>query len=277
METDLEGNFTYVSPQVHEIFGYTPEEVIGLNGFEFIHPDDIESAAKYFEKVLDGEQVYSVEHRAKHKDGHFFPVSTSGKMVREGDDMKLVSVLRDITNQRIAEQALKESEEKYRSLVEQSLQGLVVFHEGHIIFVNKQVSKISDYSVEELLSMSPEEAIELIHPEDRLTMFTKMQNLLEGKPDIPQHEFRGIRKDGTEYWNEIYLIRTVYQGKPAIQATYIDITEHKSMEKAREELEKRRKRFIETTSHELRTPLTNVKGFIDFLRDHEDSLPHSQK
>lgn len=86
IEIDSEGNFIYISPQVYDTFGYKPEEALGLNGFDFIHPDDFESAAKYFEKVLDGEQVYSVEYRAKHKDGHFFPVSVTGRMVREEDE-----------------------------------------------------------------------------------------------------------------------------------------------------------------------------------------------
>ncbi|MFX0185284.1 MAG: PAS domain S-box protein [Candidatus Hodarchaeota archaeon] len=266
------GNTRFHEASVSVIIGGEGEPI----GFSGIVPDDFESAAKHFEKVLDGEQIYSFEYRAKHKEGHFFPVSATGKLVGEGDDMKLVTVLRDITKQRLAEQALKESEENYRSLVEQSLQGIIVFHEGSIIFANDQVSKMSGYSVEELLSMSPEKAAELIHPEERLPMLSKMQNLLEGKQVAFQYEFRGIRKDGTVYWNEIYPKRIKYQGKPAIQVTYVDITERKNMEKAREELEIRRKRFIETTSHELRTPLTNVKGFIDFLRDHGESLPQNQ-
>ena len=102
MEIDSEGNFTYVSPQIFDMFGYTQEESIGLAAFDFVHPDDIEKCMKAL-KTMDG--VKHIEYRSRHKDGHYVPVSTSGRLISDGvGGFKIVSVLRDITERRKAEE-----------------------------------------------------------------------------------------------------------------------------------------------------------------------------
>jgi len=105
MEMDSEGKFTFVSPQIFDMFGYTEEESIGRTAMDFIHPDDIEKCMKAM-KTLD--KVKNIEYRLRHKDGHYVWVSTSGRYIPDDDGgFKVVSVLRDITEQKQAEQVQK--------------------------------------------------------------------------------------------------------------------------------------------------------------------------
>ena len=108
MEIDSQGKFTYVSPQIFNIFGYTPEESLGLNAFEFVHPDDI---TKCMEAMTSMKQVVNLEYRSRHKDGHYVHVSTSGRIVPGvyGGN-SVISVLRDITEQKKVEAEKKELE-----------------------------------------------------------------------------------------------------------------------------------------------------------------------
>jgi len=107
VESDLNGTFTYVSPQVYDILGYKPEEVIGVNMNKFIHPEDLTNlASNAIDLIKNGGSVLT-EYRALHKDGHYVHLSSKGTFVRENGNIKLIAVLRDISLQ-------KETEEKYQ-------------------------------------------------------------------------------------------------------------------------------------------------------------------
>jgi len=107
-EIDLDGTFSYVSPRVYNIFGYRPEEVIGNQFFGYIHPDDMPKIMEAFEKAVGGEEIVSEEYRIRHKEGHYISVYTKGSLVKLDDKIKIVGVIRDITQRKIAEQKLKD-------------------------------------------------------------------------------------------------------------------------------------------------------------------------
>jgi two-component system cell cycle sensor histidine kinase/response regulator CckA len=138
-----------------------------------------------------------------------------------------------------AEEELQENEEKYRTLVEHSLQGLVVVQDFGIVFANVAFAEISGYTVEELLSLSPEGVRAIIHPEDQALVWGRVRDRLTGEPVPPRYEYRGIRKDGSVRWLEMFASRIEYHGKPAVQGTIIDITERKRAEEALRESEER--------------------------------------
>jgi len=125
------------------------------------------------------------------------------------------------------QETLRQSEEKYRTLAEQSLMGLVVVQDFRIVYANSAYTEISGYSADELLSTSPEQLQAMVHPEDQALVWGRFRDRLEGKAVLPRYECRTIRKDGTVCWMEVHANRIEYGGKPAIQAAYIDITESK--------------------------------------------------
>ncbi len=157
-----------------------------------------------------------------------------------------------------AEEALRESEEKYRTLVELSLQGLVVVRDSRIVFTNTAFAEISGYTTEELLSLSPEEVKATIHPEDQALVWGRFRDRLAGKPVSPRYECRGIRKDGTVCWLEMFASRIEYGGKPAIQGAVMDITERKRAEEALLHSEERFRTLVETAPSLLH--ISDAKG-----------------
>lgn len=114
VETDADGNFTFVSPQVTDTFGFKPEELVGKNSFDFIHPDDQGKVFEAMEQILQDSKILSFEYRIQHKDGHFINVSSSGKLVEEGDNFKLVSVISDITERKKVEEELMDAMNKLK-------------------------------------------------------------------------------------------------------------------------------------------------------------------
>ena len=159
---------------------------------------------------------------------------------------KLINILEKNHSQGDEAIALRQSEEKYRMLVENSLQGLAIIQDGHYVFCNKAFASISGYSLEELLSFSPAEMGAMLHPDDRDVMRKRYEDRLAGKPVSPHYEFRGIKKDGTEYWLESYASLIKYNGREAIQLAHIDITERKQAERSLRESEERFRLITET-------------------------------
>ncbi len=222
------------NPATTEIFGYTRQEMLGRTT-AFLHVD--ETMLRQFQEHLypaieERGFLHLSEFMMKRKDGTVFPTEHSVAPLKDEQGKRIgwVSVVRDITKRKRAEEALRESEEKYRTLVEQSLQGLAVVQDFRIVFANTAFAGISGYTVEELMSLSPEEVRAIVHPEDQALVWGRFQDRLEGESVPPHYEYRGIRKGGTVHWLEMFARRIEYHGKPAVQAAFLDITERKQAE-----------------------------------------------
>jgi PAS domain S-box-containing protein len=138
---------------------------------------------------------------------------------------ELATIVENITRR-------KKEGEAYRALVDHSLQGLVIFQDGRVVFANKTMTEITGYALEEMLAASSQQVQARVHPEHRALVWSRHQERLRGKRLPERYEIRGIRKDGTICWLEIHASRIEYQGKPAIQAACVDITERKEAEEA---------------------------------------------
>jgi two-component system cell cycle sensor histidine kinase/response regulator CckA len=141
--------------------------------------------------------------------------------------------------QRIAELESAQAEyrrvrEEHRSLVEHSLQGLVILQDGRIVFANRTFAHMIGYDVEELLALLPQEVQAKVYEEDRASIWERYQGRLEGKPVPERYEFRLTRKDGARLWVEMYGSLTEYRGQLATQAAFIDITQRKQAESQRD-------------------------------------------
>jgi two-component system cell cycle sensor histidine kinase/response regulator CckA len=139
---------------------------------------------------------------------------------KEGNINGCVEVTTDITE-------WKRTEEAYHSLVDQSLQGLFIIQNSRIVFVNPAFVQISGYSEEEILTFGPGEIFEIIHPEDRHLPLNQLHNIIHGEPIASSIELRGVLKDGSSRWLQLSLAVIEFQGKPATQATIIDIHDRK--------------------------------------------------
>ncbi len=158
--------------------------------------------------------------------------------ILNNENKKLV-ILENLSRQRAAARALKKSEEKYRCLVEQSLQGLVIAQEDPIrlTFVSKPMEAILGYATEELETFDQNALTALIHPEDRERFFENFRNRLLGHEGPAVNEYRIIHKTQGTRWVEIFSTRISYDGKPASHSVFVDITDRKLAEEKSEKLE----------------------------------------
>jgi PAS domain S-box-containing protein/putative nucleotidyltransferase with HDIG domain len=174
------------------------------------------------------------------------------------------TIARVITKRTEAEQLLRESEMKYRTLVEQSLQGIVIIQDFHIVFANQAFVEICGYTIDELLSLSPDKIKAMVHPQDQALVWGSMRARLEGKPALQRYEFRGMRKDGEMRWLAIYPKVIQYKGKPAVQGTIIDRTERKRAEEALQESEEKFRTLAEKSPNMI---FINRRGRVIYAND----------
>lgn len=216
----------YVNKHVRDLLGKDP--VGGICHLEFQgldHPCEFCT-----NEIIVGLRggVYRWEHHNALLDRYY---SITDRLIRWPDG-RLVrfEIALDITDRKRVEQALKESEGKYRTLVENSIQAVLVVQDFRIVYANKRCEEITGYTVEELLSLPPEKVVNLVHPEDRALVWGRFRDRLEGKEAPAHYEYRGMSKDGAVRWLEMYASRVEYGGRPAVQAAVVDVTERKAAE-----------------------------------------------
>jgi PAS domain S-box-containing protein len=150
----------------------------------------------------------------------------------EGKVIGVIEYARDITDRKRAEEAIRQSEEKYRVLVEQSLQGIVVAQgmPPRLVFANQALADMLGYSVEELVSLSPEQVRGLIHVDDQTMFFQRYRDRVAGKSVPAHYEIRVVRKDRAVRWFEMRASRVEFGDEPAVQAAFVDVTDRKQVE-----------------------------------------------
>lgn len=232
-EVNAEGVYTYSSPQVESILGYRPEEVIGKTPLDLMPPAEkirIENIFK--ELVSTGNSISMLENLNLHKDGREVIIETSGLPMFDGA-RKVIGyrgIDRDITQRKKNEQKIRDSEEKYRKLIETAADAVFVAdtETGIIIDTNK--------SAEELLGMGRNEIIGLhqtqLHPKKEREQYRKFfQSHVEKKKSLMTEEAFVCHKDGHVIPVEINFSVTEVGGKKIIQGIFRDITERKENER----------------------------------------------
>ncbi|MFX1562518.1 MAG: PAS domain S-box protein [Promethearchaeota archaeon] len=232
---DPQGRFLSVSPAVKTDFGYKPSELIGksLQDSGVFAPETLETVLSNFRQVLKGENIPHPLYELIAKDGsRRISELRAGRMQKEEEIIGIGVVIRDITERIQMEKALRKSEEKFRYLVDYSLQGILIakIPPMRIVFANQGMESIIGYIPDELTSLSPEGIVGLVHPEDRDFFFRRFKDRIAGKIVPETYEFRVIHKDRTVHWVEIRAQRIEYEDELAVQATFVDITERKKAE-----------------------------------------------
>lgn len=271
---DKNGRFIDVNPKFAEMLGYAPEELIGHTSKRITHPEDLEGLKELFKRVLKG-NTGRYEFRGVSKDGRIiwfevieWPVFDGEGEVKEVKEIE--GIVRDITERKKIEKALKDSEEMFRTLAEKSLVGIYLIQDGVFKYVNPKMAEIWGYETDELIGRSP---LEFIHPDDKETVRKNLERRIAGEIESINYCLRMIRKDGEKRYNEVFGSRIVYKGKPAIIGTLIDITERLELEKAKlkafEQIEKNIENYAILVD-QIRNPLTVISGITEVMLDGKD-------
>ncbi|MCU0589497.1 MAG: PAS domain S-box protein [Syntrophobacteraceae bacterium] len=235
--TDLQGRYLYITPSYRRILGYAPEDLLGEVIFQRVHPDDLELAASEFQKGILTRIPGQVELRYRHANGRYVWLDVTGSVIlgEGGEPLGTVVSSRDITERREAELARRESEEKYRTLVESIQDGVFLIQERILRFANRPFAEMIGWSPHEVVGM---DFRRLVAPEDLPMVQDHHHRRLMGEPVPREYEFRMIHRDGeTRVAVNLSVGMTQYQGRPAFIGTVKNITEKKQAEEERRRIE----------------------------------------
>jgi PAS domain S-box-containing protein len=267
---DTQGLVTYVNPTAERLFGWTAAELLGRKMHDvthYLHPDGTPFPAHEcagLRVLQEGAVLIDHEDIFIHKDGSFFPVVySSSQLVADGAVIGLVVVFRDVTRQKRAEEALRESEERFRGTFENAAVGIAhADFEGRWLRVNQKYCEIVGYSREELLQRTFQD---ITHPGDLATNLEVWAALLRGESPNFSLEKRNLRKDGSPIWVEVFTsLQRDAAGAPVYAITIVqDISERKRLEEALRASEERNRFLIQSIPQKIFT--ANANGEVDYL------------
>lgn len=232
---------TIHSPACAAVTGYTAEEFASdpYLWITMVIAEDRERVLDHAARILSCEDVATLEHRIQRKDGVIRWVGNTPVLHRDatGSLLSYDGLIRDITERKTAEEALRASEAKFRTLVEQSLSGVYIVGQNRFIYVNPRFAEIFGYTQDEILTVIS--VADLVVEADRALVAGKLRQRLSGEASSLRYGFRGRRKDGTVIDLEAHGSRTEWNGQLAVLGTLLDITESKRAEQALRQSEQR--------------------------------------
>ena len=269
--TDLDGNLFYMNEATCRTRGYSKEEMLNMNLRQLVPPEMAGAIKEKLRKVKkEGTIVIESEH--VRKDGSTFPVEATARTINTEDRPIVLFVIRDITERRQVEEALRESEERYRALLELGErigEAVVMLQDdergiGMHVYASDEWSKITGYSIDELLNMSMSE---LIHFDDRKEAIKRHKKRIRGEVLPGLYEITIMRKDSTEVPVEVTYAYSSYKGKPANVGYIRDISERRKMEEQLIVTDRLASigELASGVAHELNNPLTGIIGFSELL------------
>jgi PAS domain S-box-containing protein len=237
---DATGRLTYISPAVTSLGGYTPSEMVGRPFTDFVHPDDVPSAMERFRGSLSGDPE-PIELRFVSKSGEVHWVRSFARPILDGDRVVgLRGVQSNVTERKQAEHALRDSEERYRTVFELAFEGIVIHEDGVILDANPAFERMYRYKLSELVGMS---MLRLTAQESRDLVLQKFRSASE-----ETYEAVALRKDGTTFLAEVLAKRRTYKGRRVRVVAVRDITERKRAEQALRDSEERFRQVAATAN-----------------------------
>ncbi len=233
----LQGNTTICS-----MLGYTKEEIENLTICDIHPPKDISRVLDEFKKMVIGEIVVAEDLPVLRKDGSIFYADISAAHTTLGGINYLIGIFRDISERKKAEEVLRDSEEKYRSLIENANEAIFVAQDGKLVFLNPMTAGMTGYSTKELMAKP---FIEFIHPDDREMVVDRHVRRMKGEGLAHQYPFRIIHRDGSVRSVELNAVLINWNGKAATLNFMSDITDRKRAEDALKESEERYRSILE--------------------------------
>ncbi len=285
---DMDGVRRYVSPECRAIFGYEPEEMVGVTPLSQVHPDDRARVTEGVRSFIVADGAGVLRFRQRHRDGHYVWMETTYHLVREpetNEPVEFIAVARDISHHRAIELDAAEAEARLHEHVRLLQMAEQAVQLGHWRLDARDRKVIWSDEVFRIHGMDPAGPLDLAaalaayHPDDRKLVEVAVEEALShGTPFA--FRARLVRRDGV-------IAHVASQGQTTrapdgtildIFGTFQDISQHVATEarlsSALEEAkiaERAKADFLATMSHEIRTPMTGVMGMIELLRTEQSA------
>ena len=221
-EVDAEGALVRVNQTELSMLGYEAEEMVGRFAWEFV----VEKISKeaFAAKIAGTMPLAPFERTFRRKDEKHLPVLLEERLLYDdsGKACGIRTTVFDITARKRVEQALRESEERYRQLVELSPDAILVLREGRLVFANSAAVRL--FGAEKSADLLHQPFMGLIHPDSRELVREQGRRIREQGAILPLVEQRIVRLDGAPVDVEVAAMAIAYEGAPAVQAMIRDIT-----------------------------------------------------
>ena len=239
---DAEFRTVSANMKMQEMFGYTEQEMMGRTVWDFVLPGEAESMKQELFKRPHGIPG-RYERRWVRKDGTVIWCFTSATPVFSPDGTFIGSfgMFTDITERRQMDEALRESEEKYRTLVESSFDGIAIHQDGILVYVNRTAARLLGADDPEVFIGKP--ALELVAPELRPQIADRVQQGDKNSQKLIREQF--LRVDGTAIDVDVTTTPCTWKGRPAAYVTFRDITAQVCAEEALRESEEKYRMLVE--------------------------------
>lgn len=266
---DSEGVIRFMSPSLERVLGYAPEEMEGRRALDLlglVHPDELETARERLTRDLDKPGRGTIgRYRLRHRDGSWLHVEGSVNNLLQDEAIRgVIFNWRDVTERRRAEDALKRSEEYFRSLIENSYDAVTVIDpSGGIGYASPSFERMTGYSPEELVGRN---AFAFIHPDDVPRVIEDLSRGLATEGGIVTSEYRYRHRDGS--WRYVEAVGRNLIDDPSVGGFVVnfrDVSERKQAEDAMMAANRELRAFAYTVSHDLMTPLSVAYGYACLL------------
>jgi two-component system, cell cycle sensor histidine kinase and response regulator CckA len=268
----VDGKCDYFNRTWLAFTGRTFEQELGDGWAEGVHPDDLERCLHVYTSAFECREPFSMDYRLRRYDGEYRWIQDDG-IPRYDSQERFIGYIGhclDITDRKRTEEALRESEERYRDITENSLTGIFMYQDGRSVFANRRLAEMVGYTVEEVLSIP---FLEAIHPDDRCMVRDMAEARLSGQPVTEHYELRLLHKKGHTIWTEVLSHRIDYQGRPAILGNIADVTQRRALEHQLRYAQKMEAIGTLTggIAHDFNNLLTIINGYTELVLSEKTS------
>jgi PAS domain S-box-containing protein len=224
---DMKGVVTSCNAATVGISGYPRDEIVGkhFSSLSFLHKEDVPRYLALFASIEGGKVLEPMEVKWNRKDGTSSFTEFHMGLIKEDDKTVGVQVIaRDITERKRAEESLRESEEKFRKLAEQSPNMIFINKKGRVVYANRRAEEIMGYTIEEFCSPNFD-FLTLIAPESRELVKTDFANHMRGE-EVAPFAYKLLTKQGRLIDAILASKLITYEGELSILGTVTEITDH---------------------------------------------------